>query len=756
MGSLFLNAGLAAGVGLAVIPVVLHLFMKQTPRKILFPALRLVRERQKRSRKKLRVKNWLLLLARMALLALMALALARPSIDAKVKSGDEVESAMALVFDTSLSMSYRERDQSRLDEAKERAAEVLKRARSGSQVFVIDSAEAAAPQALSPAAARERVDALEVRAANRPLNASVAVAYKAVLGVEFPRREVFVLTDLARTSWEPESPIDGIEEAKGKEDEAGVATYLVRVAATDPHDGAIVAAEPTDGLASKGEPVPIRVRVRAVGAPAKRTVEFYLDGEKRDQHVIEVPADSEIDVPEYRPKLEAGLHRIEVRLSGEPDPLPFDDVRYLTLDVQPSSKVLVLSDRVADSLFVTNALDPEGSRNDRDAARPFQVESVLTASLPAEGFGRPLAGYAAVFLLDVATLKPDQWRELGDYARRGGGIAIGAGPRLAANAAHYNAEARGLLPGTLGAVKTHGERFGFGRADLSSALFGQDAGDLLAELGRIPVFKTLDVQPAAEARVLLSYQGDGDSPALVERAIVGGPSIGRVLLWTTALAREPDPSRNWAELAGGGNWAFFALMNRTISYLGGTAGRRLAVDAGTTVSLPIDASKGFTEFYARPPSVGATPIRLNAPTDGGPLVVPALAMMGVAGDPIGQWEVTASDDAPGSTLGFSLNPPPAEGLLAPIDEDALDGLFGKDGYVIADDPTSLERAIQETTIGREIFPWIMLLILLIVTAENALANTFHRDPTAAGAAATKASTSSPPRTTSPAPASATT
>src|SRR2546423_1470117 len=82
-----INTGLAAGATLAALPVILHLFMRQTPKHIIFPALRLIRERQKRSKKKLRVKNWLLLLARMALLALMALALARPRITSETSVG---------------------------------------------------------------------------------------------------------------------------------------------------------------------------------------------------------------------------------------------------------------------------------------------------------------------------------------------------------------------------------------------------------------------------------------------------------------------------------------------------------------------------------------------------------------------------------------------------------------------------------------------------------------------------------------------
>src|SRR6187549_3193108 len=106
-----INAGLLAGAALAALPVILHLFMRQTPKRVIFPALRLIRERQKRSKKKLRVKNWLLLLARMALVALMALALARPTIVSEASVGDQdVPAAIGLVFDTSLSMGYSERD----------------------------------------------------------------------------------------------------------------------------------------------------------------------------------------------------------------------------------------------------------------------------------------------------------------------------------------------------------------------------------------------------------------------------------------------------------------------------------------------------------------------------------------------------------------------------------------------------------------------------------------------------------------------
>ena len=55
----------------------------------------------------------------MLLLALMALALARPTLNSETSLGDqEVPTALAFVFDTSMSMQYTEKGNDRLTEAK--------------------------------------------------------------------------------------------------------------------------------------------------------------------------------------------------------------------------------------------------------------------------------------------------------------------------------------------------------------------------------------------------------------------------------------------------------------------------------------------------------------------------------------------------------------------------------------------------------------------------------------------------------------
>ncbi len=98
----------------------------------------------------------------MAILALMALALARPTLYSQVPLGDNsVPTALGLVFDTSLSMKYKDKDKTRLDEAKERAREIVGKLPDSSLVFVVDSSISGST-GLSPAAALKRIDELTI------------------------------------------------------------------------------------------------------------------------------------------------------------------------------------------------------------------------------------------------------------------------------------------------------------------------------------------------------------------------------------------------------------------------------------------------------------------------------------------------------------------------------------------------------------------------------------------------------------------
>ncbi len=720
-----IHAGLAAGAALAVLPVILHLFMKQTPKRVVFPALQLIRERQKRSQKKLKIKNWLLLLARMALVALMALALARPRLFSETSLGDEaVPTALAFVFDTSLSMGYKEKDRTRLDEAKQQALEILKKTPDSSQVFVVDSALPDVPSPQSPAAARKRIEGLALHAANRPLNAALGQAYAAVVDCEKPRHEVYVLTDLARSSWNTAASVEGLDLLKKVK--SGVVTYVLQLTPGRPSDVSVVEVKPSSSVGTAGQSIEIRALLRTQGPAAHRVAEFFLDGIKKGQQPVDLQPDGGGEVVFHTPRLDPSvpLHQGMIRISGTPDPLAFDDERYFTFKVQPPRKVVIVSDLAIDAEFVRDALDPDPATLPAGTPRPYQVETVRPTELASQ-MATVLKDASCVFVLDVAELDAAVWGQLAGFVRDGGGLVVGMGKRCRSE--HYaSPNVAQLLPATPGPVeKSASPPTNFGKIhDATHPLFRRYPRELDAQLSQVPVYRYWPVTPNAAARVLLSYADN--APALLERTIPG-PRTGHVLLWTTPLARRVDRRSDaaWNEFPQPSlGWSFFYLMSQTVPYLVGGTDERLMYEAGEDALVPIDPAHRYKNYVIQGPSP-------NPPDSQSPPVT-SDALVVVAPQSLGQWSVTAKgDDGSKATLGFSVNPPLAESDLTPLKKAELDNLFGKAKYALANDPQSLERAIRLVHIGHEIFPWLMALILILVTLESFLANKFHREASGA-------------------------
>ncbi len=77
-----LNPALIFGLACAAIPVVLHLMMRAKPKKLFFPALRLIQKRRRQNVRRIRLRHLWLLLLRVFVLAILVAALMRPSLPA--------------------------------------------------------------------------------------------------------------------------------------------------------------------------------------------------------------------------------------------------------------------------------------------------------------------------------------------------------------------------------------------------------------------------------------------------------------------------------------------------------------------------------------------------------------------------------------------------------------------------------------------------------------------------------------------------
>ncbi|MDZ7620880.1 MAG: BatA domain-containing protein, partial [Patescibacteria group bacterium] len=136
----FVTPALLAGAFLVAVPILLHLVMRQKPRRLEFPALRFVARRHETNQRRLRLRHLLLLLLRAGAIALLALALARPTLRWAGSIGSqEAPVAAVLVFDAAPRMQYRAENRTRMEEAQEFGLWLLGQLPRNSQIAVLDT-----------------------------------------------------------------------------------------------------------------------------------------------------------------------------------------------------------------------------------------------------------------------------------------------------------------------------------------------------------------------------------------------------------------------------------------------------------------------------------------------------------------------------------------------------------------------------------------------------------------------------------------
>jgi len=201
------------GIAAVSVPVIIHLMQSPRARVIDFPTVRFLKACQRRATRRTRLKNIILMLMRMALIALVALGMAKPH-----------------VIDNSYSMGYRDRGKSRLERAKEAAIALVETLKESDEAAVLLANEGVEPLVREFTNDREKLKKAirsaelsflgtnldpAVREGVRLANRGGAAAAKAktegtvdpeVLRREAERqkrrrREIHILTDLQASAW---------------------------------------------------------------------------------------------------------------------------------------------------------------------------------------------------------------------------------------------------------------------------------------------------------------------------------------------------------------------------------------------------------------------------------------------------------------------------------------------------------------------------------------------------------------------------
>ncbi len=662
----FLAGALAVGL-----PLYLHLLRRHSSEPLPFSSLMFFEPREQSAVRRRRLRYWLLLSLRLAVLLLVALAFAQPYV-LRLAVGAPPAKLRVLVIDDSFSM----RAGTRLAEAKREALVVVagKHAGERAQILSLSSVVSALTQPTrDPGALRAAVRSIEPTD-SRSSFAALAAAVRSMAENARTPIELHLFSDMQRTSMPPSFAEMALP--------ANVTLVLHPVGR---------AAEPNwavESLSAPGEVWnPRDARVQAViagyGTPAaSRTVSLIVNGRTVATQRVEVPASGRAAVEFDSLDVPHGFSRCSVRIDSA-DALPDDDEYRFTVERSDPKR----------GLFIHQAADERSPLYFRTALASASQSAFTLDTLTADQAAQAdPSSYAFVVLSDVALLPEAFADRLVEYVRRGGSVLIALGT-AAAQQGHIPIFGGTLQPSHL--YSREPERF----VSVGSADGTYPAVGLPNEWESVKFFYAASIDGSG-SRVALRLS-DG-TPLLLERTL----GEGRVVLFASGL----DNLTNDLPL----HPVFVAFVDRTIRYLTGTEGRSSSHVVDDFVALHAARDRGVGVDVVDPE--GQRPLSLEASASAQWL---QLAHAGYY----------ALNFANGREDVIAVNPDRQESDLAPIPSDVLalwrGGAGSASGSARPAAAGSEAAGVQQDTPAAHSLWWYAMLLLLIAAlAESAVGSRY--------------------------------
>lgn len=647
--------------------------------------------------------------------------------DAPRLIGDSAAPVSALVLvDNSCRMDYRRENQSNVSRAKEMADWMVKQFPLDSQVCVLATDTEMPFFSVDPGAARNRLENLEIEYLNLPIPDRVAAGMELLEDAIHERKEIYVLSDLSRRSWDSATQSLASQLERSPE----ISLFVIDVGQQEANNFALAPLQlEYESIAQSGE-IEIATGVNRVGDAAQRNVRFRLERPDntrpvvRDRQVLlpdqftervktlDIRKDSTAPISfKFSEKLPLGIHHGKVEIIGT-DSLAVDDIRYFTVEVVQSWKVLVIhpSNVVPDNL--TEAIQDETENS------LYECTVVSQQSMP-----NSLDAYDAVFLLDPEPgLSETTWATLREYVAAGHGLGIFLGANAADGgygaSSFTTAEAQQVLGGKLSRQWRRPDADLFLSPDnLAHPIFAPfRSWESSVPWNQFPVFIHWSIEPDSRweefpTRTVLRF-GNG-KPAILERQI----GEGRVIIMTTPIteAEQMEGRSSWNSLFSGFPLPAWLLVRQISQYLVRSQTDQLNLLVGELARLRNDYRRYPESYRIFTPRTNHTPEKVTA-TDG-------FVKYRFNNSP-GQYRLKGNRDGP-IQRGFSVNLAAGETDLTRIEPAELDQILGANRYQLATQRDQIQRQQGTTRRGQEFYPLLLLMLLVILGVEYLLSNRFY-------------------------------
>jgi hypothetical protein len=672
--------------GLAV-PVIIHLIQRERKNVVQFPSLMFLQRIPYQSVQRRRIRNWPLLLLRLAALALIVAAFARPFFrrPALAAGGASGAREVVVLVDRSYSMAYGDRWARATAAARDAIGQVNPSDRASIVLF-----SSGAEVALRSTPDRGRLNA----AVSTSKPGSGATRYGPALKLAgsiasesaLPQREVILISDFQRAGWQG---------AEGVRLPDGVVLTPVAIGDAETANVSVTPVSLQRSTFSEQDRVTVTGGVTNHGSKAVSNLEIALeiDGRAVQTERLNVEPNSSASITFAAVTPAAQNTRGTVRIGN--DALAVDNAFNFTVSPKEPLRVIIAERPGATregSLYLSRALA-------LGETPPFDISTKSIDAVSADDLGR-----ASVVILNDAPVAQLTAERLGAFVARGGGLLIALGNR--GTWPSVTGASGDILPAVPGQPvdRTTGQPARLGALEYGSPIFEPFRAPRSGDFSGARFYSYRAVTPAKDAQIIARF--DDGAPALVERRV----GNGRVLVWTSTL----DLQANDLPLKS----VFLPFIHRIVTTLGSYSERPSWLTVGDVLE-PARAAPVPGSARQVTPRVVLTPSGERVTLDGeGPDVL-ELAEQGF-------YEVRAQgrDAAPAMIVASNIDL--GESDLAPMDPlELVAGATGRAGGAAAAG-TNVTPTDQDHERNQRVWWFLLFAAVVLLGLETLVGHRISR------------------------------
>lgn len=411
----FLNPAVLFGLIAASIPIVLHFLNLRKLKKINFSTLAFLKELQKTKIKRIKLKQWLLLLLRILIITFLVLAFARPTVKSFPFATGRAKTSAVFIIDNSFSMSVVNENGTFINQSKQTAKNLLDSFEDGDEIAILPLSHY---KNVLPffnhnfITIRKEIDDIQTQQSSPTLNETLIQAGNILYQSKNYNKEIYIFTDMQKSRlYNSPNEISELNNLFGE----NIRLYIISTIEKSIQNLGIDLLNLNNQIFEKNKTISFTSTITNYSAvPVNNSVaSLYVNGKRSAQQNVNLMPDESKEFFFETTLIDTGL--VEIYTELEDDDIINDNKRHTAFYLPDHYSVLIVNDVNEDSKFIKLALS--------DKSGNIKLDAINFSQLPVQNLSR----YDAVILFVPAY--NFQHDKLSNYISNGGGLILFPGSK---------------------------------------------------------------------------------------------------------------------------------------------------------------------------------------------------------------------------------------------------------------------------------------------------------------------------------------